>query len=157
MPEFRDEVRKRLAPLKLEATREAAIVEEMGQHLDDRYEELKTSGMAEPKAFSTALAELDERGLLAKGLRQVEHQPRFEPVPAGGPSNKGVSTGAPREANIRPAHLFSGKNNNRGITRNSITLCGHAPLILGPLINTKPEDLKVFWSWLTGLFKRRPQ
>src|SRR5438270_4837437 len=91
MPEFRDEVRKRLAPLKLEATREAAIVEEMGQHLDDRYEELKTSGMAEPKAFSTALAELDERGLLAKGLRQVEHQPRFEPVPAGGPWHGGLA------------------------------------------------------------------
>src|SRR4051812_32228012 len=85
MPEFRDELRRRLSPLKLEATREAAIVEELGQHLEDRYAELKTAGTPERQAYSAVLAELDERDLLARGLRQVEHQPRFEPVPAGGP------------------------------------------------------------------------
>jgi putative ABC transport system permease protein len=85
MPEFRDEIRRRLGFLKLEATREAAIVEELEQHLEDRYAELKTGGTSEQQAFRAVLAELDERDLLARGLRQVEHQPRFEPVPAGGP------------------------------------------------------------------------
>src|SRR5690348_12221648 len=85
MPEFRDEVRRRLAPLKLEATREAAIVEELGQHLEDRYVELRGQETSGQQAYDAVLAELDERGLLAKGLRQVARQARFEAVTAGGP------------------------------------------------------------------------
>src|SRR5438270_7863327 len=90
MPEFREEVRRRLGPLKLEATREAAIVEELGQHLEDRYAELKARGTPEQQAYGTVLAELDERDLLATGLRRVARQPRFEPVPAGGPWHGGL-------------------------------------------------------------------
>src|SRR5581483_4737089 len=60
---------------------------------------------------------------------------------------RGVATGAPRETSIKPAGLFSGKANTRGITKNQIVLCGHAPLILGPLINTKPEDLEVYFKY----------
>jgi branched-chain amino acid transport system substrate-binding protein len=63
-------------------------------------------------------------------------------------SPRGVQTGAPVERSIRPAGLFSGKANTRGITAHSITLCGHAPLILGPLINTKPEDLMVYFRYV---------
>jgi putative ABC transport system permease protein len=85
MPDFRDEVRRRLAPLKLEATREAAIVEELGQHLEDRYVELRGQETSGQQAYDAVLAELDERGLLAKGLRQVARQARFEAVTAGGP------------------------------------------------------------------------
>ena len=91
MPEFRDEIRKRLAPLRLEGTREAAIVEELGQHLEDRHAELKGRGTSEQQAYDTVLAELDERDLLTKGLRRMERQPRFEPVPAGGPWHGGVA------------------------------------------------------------------
>jgi len=40
MPVWKQEIRKRLAPLKLEPAREAAIVEELSQHLDDCYNEL---------------------------------------------------------------------------------------------------------------------
>jgi len=91
MPEYRDEVRSRLAPLKLEATREAAIVEELGQHLEDRYAELKARGAPEPQAHAAVLTELDERNLLADGLRRVARQPRFEAVPAGGPWDGGLA------------------------------------------------------------------
>ena len=90
MPEFREEVRRRLGPLKLEATREAAIVEELGQHLEDRYAELRARGTPEQQAYGTVLAELDDRDLLATGLRRVARQPRFEPVPAGGPWHGGL-------------------------------------------------------------------
>src|SRR5690242_18224553 len=85
MPDFREEVRHRLAPLKLEATREAAIVEELGQHLEDRYAELAARGTPGQQACAAVLAELDERNILADGLRRVARQPRFDPVPAGGP------------------------------------------------------------------------
>jgi putative ABC transport system permease protein len=39
-PDWRGEIRQRLAELQLDAAREAQIVDEMAQHLDDRYEEL---------------------------------------------------------------------------------------------------------------------
>jgi len=37
-------------------------------------------------------------------------------------------------------------------------VCGHAPLIYGQLLNTKKEDLLVFWNWLNdhgGLYGRK--
>ncbi len=37
---WKQEIRKRIAGLKLEPTREAEIVEELAQHLEDRYAEL---------------------------------------------------------------------------------------------------------------------
>ena len=92
MPEFRSEVRTRLASLKLAPTREAAIVEEMAQHLDDRFEELRAAGASPHEAYAAALDELDQGGLLAKGLRQAERQARFDPIPPGGPWHGGFLT-----------------------------------------------------------------
>lgn len=39
MPEFREEIRKRLEGLGLSPAREAEIVEELSQHLEDQYEQ----------------------------------------------------------------------------------------------------------------------
>ncbi|HEV3316765.1 MAG TPA: permease prefix domain 1-containing protein, partial [Candidatus Angelobacter sp.] len=86
MPEFREEIRKRLAGLKLEPTREAAIIEEVAQHLEQRYEELRASGASEEAARLAALEELKEGDVLARGLRQVEHQVVFEPPQPGIPT-----------------------------------------------------------------------
>ena len=39
-----------------------------------------------------------------------------------------------------------------------IRICGHAPLSLGAVLNTKPEDLLVYWRWLNdrgGIHGRR--
>jgi ABC-type branched-subunit amino acid transport system substrate-binding protein len=47
---------------------------------------------------------------------------------------------------IKPLNLFTGASNTRGITADTIKICGHAPLVLGPVLNTKPEDLLVFWQ-----------
>ena len=44
MPEWTEHLRPRLALLKLSAEREAEILEEMSQHLDQRYEELRARG-----------------------------------------------------------------------------------------------------------------
>jgi hypothetical protein len=41
MIDWKLEIRKRLAGLMLEPTREAEIVEELSQHLEDRYLELR--------------------------------------------------------------------------------------------------------------------
>jgi hypothetical protein len=41
MPDFRAEIRERIAPLGLNAEREQEIAEELAQHLDDRHAELR--------------------------------------------------------------------------------------------------------------------
>jgi predicted permease len=72
MVDWKEEIRHRLAGLKLAPTREAEIVEELAQHLDDRYDELRGGGATPDEATRAALAELSESELLAQELRRVE-------------------------------------------------------------------------------------
>jgi putative ABC transport system permease protein len=83
MPDWKQEIKRRLAGLKLEPMREAAIVEELAQYLDDCYEELLASGAAPAEAERRTLAELNESELLARELRRVERQGASEPIALG--------------------------------------------------------------------------
>jgi putative ABC transport system permease protein len=83
MPEWKEQIRQRLASLKLEPTREAAIVEELTQHLADCYAELLTGGANEEEAYRAALAELSESELLMRELRRVERRMNPEPIVLG--------------------------------------------------------------------------
>ncbi|HVG30112.1 MAG TPA: ABC transporter permease [Pyrinomonadaceae bacterium] len=74
MPEWKTEIAKHLARLGLTPTREAEIVEELSQHLDDRYEELLSAGATAERAYRAALDELTESELLTKELRHVERR-----------------------------------------------------------------------------------
>ncbi len=83
MPEWEQEIRQRLASLKLEPAREAAIVEELSQHLDDCYEELLISGASPAEAERRMRAELSEDEILARELWRVERQIIQEPLVLG--------------------------------------------------------------------------
>jgi predicted permease len=83
MPEWKQEIRQRLASLKLEPMREAEIIEELAQHMNDRYAELRASGATNEAASSAVLAELHDGELLERELRRVEPQPCREPVVLG--------------------------------------------------------------------------
>src|SRR5215470_6894547 len=83
MHDWKPEIRRRLASLKLAPTREAEIVEELAQHLNDRYVELRASGATDEEASGAALAELNDGELLERELRRVEPQPFREPVVLG--------------------------------------------------------------------------
>jgi len=80
MHEWSQEILKRLAGLKLSPAREAEIVEEVAQHLEDHYKELIGDGATEEEARRVALEELDDEDLLARGLRQVEREADPEPI-----------------------------------------------------------------------------
>jgi hypothetical protein len=54
-PQWKSEIRSQLAGLPLEPTREAAIVEELAQYLDDHYVELLAGGATEAEAYSQTL------------------------------------------------------------------------------------------------------
>jgi len=83
VPEWKSEIRQRLANLKLEPAREAAIVEEFAQHLEDRYEELLVSGAAPAEAERRTLSELSDCEMLQRELRRVERQVTPEPIVLG--------------------------------------------------------------------------
>ncbi|HEV2913882.1 MAG TPA: ABC transporter permease [Pyrinomonadaceae bacterium] len=81
MPEWKQEIGKRLAGLKLAPARKAEIVEELAQHLEDRYEELLARGATLEEAARSALRELDDGGsLLAQELSRIEEKPQREPA-----------------------------------------------------------------------------
>jgi putative ABC transport system permease protein len=83
MPEWRDEIQRRLAGLELAPAREAEIIEEMSQHLDDHYAELRAGGATAEAAYRAALAELSDNPVLTEELRRSEPQVRHEPVVLG--------------------------------------------------------------------------
>src|SRR5262245_58113877 len=87
MPDWKDEIRRRLAGLKLEPARENEIVEELDQHLDDVYHRALNSGASEAEAKVTALLELAGEKLLPNELRRSQKPFHEAPVPGGGKSN----------------------------------------------------------------------
>ena len=97
MPDWKEEITRQLAGLNLLPAREAEIVEEVEQHLDDRYRELLAGGATEDEARRTALGEIGEERLLAKGLESVEHQETREPVVQGAKEKGNILAGLWRD------------------------------------------------------------
>ena len=83
MPDWKKEIAQRLAQLKLAPARESEIVEELAQHLDDRYQELLAGGTSDADAERLTLAELSENELLAHELQRVGHKTPPEPIVTG--------------------------------------------------------------------------
>src|SRR6478609_10605946 len=88
MPDWKQELAKRLEHLEIDPGREAAIIEELSQHLDDRYEELLLGGSSESEARRTVLEELERSDIPASALPStVSNSARRAPLtPAALPS-----------------------------------------------------------------------
>src|SRR5688572_5846027 len=81
------EVRERLSTLRLPPAREAEIVDELSQHLDDRYRELIAGGASSEEAARAALADFRSGNVLAQqmaSLRQAQAAPVVTPGGPGG-------------------------------------------------------------------------
>src|SRR5262244_198120 len=83
MPDWKAEIRTRLVGLQLTPTREAAIVEELAQYLDECYAELLAGGATEAEAYQQTLAELSGSELLARELRRLEQPGAPDPIVPG--------------------------------------------------------------------------
>jgi predicted permease len=86
MPEWKQIIRERLQGSKLDGGRESEIVDELAQHLEDRYDALRSAGASESEARRQAIAELNDSALLAEELRKLRQSAALEPigVPASG-------------------------------------------------------------------------
>lgn len=84
MPEWKSEIKKRLAGLHLKPERESEILDELSSHLQDRYDDLRASGVAQDDALRDVIAELDSTDLVSE-LQTTEETPS-QPAPEGAPS-----------------------------------------------------------------------
>jgi putative ABC transport system permease protein len=91
MPDWAKEIRVAIAFLNLEPMREAELVEELGQHLRDRYDEMLAGGTDPKAAYESLLQELSD-GALVSGLK-ASLQTAHPPVPLGKDENAGIFAG----------------------------------------------------------------
>jgi putative ABC transport system permease protein len=87
-------LRSRLSSLRLSPAREHEIVEELSQHLEDRWRELVAGGTPEDDATRLALAEFRDGNLLARHmapLRQAQVPPAITPGAPAGQGLQGVA------------------------------------------------------------------
>ena len=88
MPDWRSEIRERLAPLGLNPRRETDITEELSQHLTDRYADLLGRGLSDAQALEQVRGEL-AGDTLAEALAATERRARAADIePVDGPVNK---------------------------------------------------------------------
>ena len=72
MPDWSGEIRRRLSAVRLPPEREAAIVDEVAQHLEDRYQTLLASGQPAAEAERRAWRELEGDDVLGRLLSANE-------------------------------------------------------------------------------------
>ena len=83
MPDFKVQIRARLAEMGLSPLREAEIVEELSQHLEEEYEQALSCGISDDEARQQVLEQLNTSDLLRRELRDVEHRVSAAPVTLG--------------------------------------------------------------------------
>ena len=79
MPDWKKKIRSRLAGLAIEPARESEIIDELAQHLEDRYAEYLADGVPEAEARRRVLAELRHSDLMQAELRRTEPPPAPRP------------------------------------------------------------------------------
>src|SRR6476659_3622017 len=84
MPDWKAELIERLSSLTISPERESEIIDELAQHLQERYDELLLSGASPEEAERQARADLSEHEVLAHELRKIERQEtRFSTLQSG--------------------------------------------------------------------------
>jgi putative ABC transport system permease protein len=83
MSDWKPHIRSRLASLRLSPSRENEIIEELSQHLEDRWRELVAGGASEDEATKLALAGFRDGDMLARQLAPLRQAHAPEPVTPG--------------------------------------------------------------------------
>ena len=82
-PDFAAEIRRRLASAAITPEREIEIVEELGQHLEDRYARSRSAGLPDEEAAAEAWRELDGSDAWAMALSRLDPPPPPPPFASG--------------------------------------------------------------------------
>ena len=157
MPDWADHLRPRLSSLQLSPAREHEIVQELSQHLEDRWRELVAGGASEDDATRLALAEFREGNLLAQYLAPLQQAQTPAPI------TPGATTGhvlrdvwldlryAARRLRRQPAFTLAVVLTLAvGIGATTATFAALNSVLLEPLPYPDADDLVAVWNRAPG-------